>query len=78
VTISFGRLGLRDRRRSDCVEFSSNGAVIAKPNKGDNSADVIVGAEAIAVYEAEAIPRGKRPVQASYQSVYQLHEGFLG
>ncbi|CAO3666862.1 unnamed protein product [Umbelopsis ramanniana] len=33
-------------------------------------------AEAITAYETEAIPRGKRAVQASYESAYQLHEGF--
>ncbi|KAI8578327.1 hypothetical protein K450DRAFT_247415 [Umbelopsis ramanniana AG] len=38
--------------------------------------DEITIAEAIAAYEAEAIPRGKRAVQASYESAYQLHEGF--
>ncbi|KAG2172639.1 hypothetical protein INT44_002654 [Umbelopsis vinacea] len=38
--------------------------------------DEITLAEVIAAYEIEAIPRGNRAVKASYESAYQLHEGF--
>ncbi|CAM0140435.1 hypothetical protein VKS41_006446 [Umbelopsis sp. WA50703] len=38
--------------------------------------DEISITEAITAYEAEAIPRGQRAVQASYESAYQLHRGF--
>ena len=38
--------------------------------------DEISLAEAITAYETEAIPRGQRAVQASYEAAYQLHEGF--